>query len=312
MIFDTINTLAKKKIPFLFVSDFRLENIHVIPLDELEAWDVEYSIDENYTYTKHHHTLQKEPLSFELYQKKMAQVIEKIKSGETYLLNLTQATKVIPSASLQDIYKDVNAPYKLRYKDQFVCFSPEKFIQIKNNKIHTFPMKGTIDAALPNAAETILANEKEMAEHIMVVDLLRNDLSMVASDVRVQRFRYIDTIEAGAKKLLQVSSHISGDLGEKWQERLGSILQTLLPAGSISGTPKKSTLEIIDAIEGYERAYFSGVFGVFDGESFDSGVMIRFLEKTQEGYVYKSGGGITLESDAQSEYQELLDKVYLP
>ncbi|MDY0121945.1 MAG: aminodeoxychorismate synthase component I [Sulfurimonas sp.] len=312
MIFDTINTLAKKKIPFLFVSDFRLENIHVIPLDELEAWDVEYSIDENYTYTKHRHTLQKEPLNFELYQKKMAQVIEKIKSGETYLLNLTQATKVIPSASLQEIFKDVNAHYKLRYKDQFLCFSPEKFIQIKNNKIHTFPMKGTIDAALPNAAETILANEKEMAEHIMVVDLLRNDLSMVASDVRVQRFRYIDTIEAGAKKLLQVSSHISGDLGEKWQERLGSILQTLLPAGSISGTPKKSTLEIIDAIEGYERGYFSGVFGVFNGESFDSGVMIRFLEKTQEGYVYKSGGGITLESDALSEYQELLDKVYLP
>ena len=312
MIFDTINTLGKKKIPFLFVSDFKLENVHVIPLDELEAWDVEYSIDENYTYTKHNHTLQKEPLSFELYQKKMAQVIEKIKSGETYLLNLTQATKVIPSASLQEIYKDVNAPYKLRYKDQFLCFSPEKFIQIKENKIHTFPMKGTIDAALPNAAETILSNEKEMAEHIMVVDLLRNDLSMVASDVRVQRFRYIDTIEAGAKKLLQVSSHISGDLGEKWQERLGSILHTLLPAGSISGTPKKSTLEIIDAIEGYERAYFSGVFGVFDGKSFDSGVMIRFLEKTQEGYVYKSGGGITLESDALSEYQELLDKVYLP
>lgn len=312
MIFDTINTLGKKKIPFLFVSDFKLENVHVIPLDELEAWDVEYSIDENYTYTKHNHTLQKEPLSFELYHKKMAQVIEKIKSGETYLLNLTQATKVIPSASLQEIYKDVNAPYKLRYKDQFLCFSPEKFIQIKENKIHTFPMKGTIDAALPNAAETILSNEKEMAEHIMVVDLLRNDLSMVASDVRVQRFRYIDTIEAGAKKLLQVSSHISGDLGEKWQERLGSILHTLLPAGSISGTPKKSTLEIIDAIEGYERAYFSGVFGVFDGKSFDSGVMIRFLEKTQEGYVYKSGGGITLESDALSEYQELLDKVYLP
>ncbi|MCD6259235.1 MAG: aminodeoxychorismate synthase component I [Helicobacteraceae bacterium] len=312
MIFDTINTLGKKKIPFLFVSDFKLENVHVIPLDELETWDVEYSIDENYTYTKHHHTLQKEPLNFERYQKKMVQVIEKIKSGETYLLNLTQATKVTPSASLQEIFKDVNAPYKLRYKDQFLCFSPEKFIQIKNNKIHTFPMKGTIDAALPNAAETILSNEKEMAEHIMVVDLLRNDLSMVASDVRVQRFRYIDTIEAGAKKLLQVSSHISGDLGESWQERLGSILHTLLPAGSISGTPKKSTLEIIDAIEGYERGYFSGVFGVFDGESFDSGVMIRFLEKTQEGYVYKSGGGITLESDALSEYQELLDKVYLP
>jgi para-aminobenzoate synthetase component I len=312
MIFDTIDALAAKKIPFLFISDFKLQEVQVIPLEELEAWDVEYCIDENYIYKEHQHFLQKEPLSFALYQQKMAQVIEKIKAGETYLLNLTQATRVTPSGSLKEIYQDVNAAYKLRYKDQFLCFSPEKFIQIKNNTIHTFPMKGTIDAALPNAAETILSNEKEMAEHIMVVDLLRNDLSMVASNVRVERFRYIDTIEAGAKKLLQVSSHIRGDLQENWHERLGSILRTLLPAGSISGTPKKSTLEIIDKVEGYERGYFSGVFGVFDGKSFDSGVMIRFLEKTQEGYVYKSGGGITLESDALSEYNELLDKVYLP
>ena len=312
MIFDTINTLGAKRTPFLFISDFKLENVQLIPLAELASWDVEYCINANYRTKKHHHSLQKEPLSFELYQQKMAKVVEKIKAGETYLLNLTQATKVSPSSSLRELYKDLNAAYKLRYKEQFLCFSPEKFIQIQNNTIDTFPMKGTIDAALPNAIESILSNEKEMAEHVMVVDLLRNDLSMVASNVRVERFRYIDTIEAGAKKLLQVSSHIRGDLEENWQAQLGSILRTLLPAGSISGTPKKSTLEIIDAVEGYDRGYFSGVFGVFDGESFDSGVMIRFLEKTPEGYVYKSGGGITLDSDPLSEYQELLDKVYLP
>jgi len=85
-----------------------------------------------------------------------------------------------------------------------------------------------------------------------------------------------------------------------------------LPAGSISGTPKKSTIEIIEIIEEYNRGYFSGIFGVYDGEKFDSGVMIRFIEKTDDGYVYKSGGGITLDSNAEDEYNELLDKVYLP
>jgi para-aminobenzoate synthetase component I len=145
----------------------------------------------------------------------------------------------------------------------------------------------------------------------MVVDLLRNDLSIVAKDVRVEKFRYVQTIEAGEKKLLQVSSHISGHVGADWHENIGNILKSLLPAGSISGAPKKSTLEIIEEVEAYERGYFSGVFGVYDGEKLDSGVMIRFIEKTQDGYIYKSGGGITLDSDAQSEYNELLDKIYL-
>ncbi|HIP55302.1 MAG TPA: aminodeoxychorismate synthase component I, partial [Sulfurimonas autotrophica] len=69
---------------------------------------------------------------------------------------------------------------------------------------------------------------------------------------------------------------------------------------------------IIEDVEKYERGYFSGVFGVFDGESLDSGVMIRFIEKSADGYIYKSGGGITLDSDAKREYEELQDKIYLP
>ena len=173
-------------------------------------------------------------------------------------------------------------------------------------------MKGTIDSSFVNAKETILKNEKEMAEHVMVVDLLRNDLSIKAKNVNVESFRYIEEIQAGAKNLLQVSSHISGELQSDWHENLGSILETLLPAGSISGAPKKSTLEIIEAVEGYDREYFSGVFGVYDGESFDSGVMIRFIQNKDSSLVYKSGGGITLDSDAMQEYNEMLDKIYLP
>ena len=172
--------------------------------------------------------------------------------------------------------------------------------------------RGKIEAAISNAQAKILANAKEMAEHIMVVDLLRNDLSMVATGVKVNKFRYIDTIKAGDKELLQVSSEIMGDLKPSWKNDLGEMLMTLLPAGSISGTPKKRTLEIIKEVESHQRDYFTGVFGYFDGEVFDSAVMIRFIENTKDGLVYKSGGGITLESNAESEYQEMLDKIYLP
>jgi len=311
MDFNEINRLAKEKIPFLVVSDFLAQKLDIIKLDELEKYDIEFSIKKPQSKKSKVISLRKNPISFDTYKQKFDRIIEKIKSGDTYLLNLTQATPIEPNLNLKEIYKLSNAHYKLRYKDQFVCFSPEQFVSISDNKIHTFPMKGTIDANIPNAKKKILDNQKEMAEHIMVVDLLRNDLSMVSKNVRVEEFRYITEIEAGDKNLLQVSSHISGELSKEWSSHLGNILKTLLPAGSISGTPKKSTLEIIKEVEEYERGFYSGVFGVFDGESFDSGVMIRFIEKTKSGYLYKSGGGITLDSNAQDEYNELLDKIYL-
>lgn len=312
MDFELLNTLGKNREPFLFVSDFKAQKLEVILLKDLADSNIEFCINENYTYEEHPHSLITQAIDFEIYKKKFNKVIKKIELGETYILNLTQATKVKTSKTLRDIYSLANAHYKLRFKDKFVCFSPETFIQIKDSYIHTFPMKGTIDASLPNATLKILEDEKEMAEHVMIVDLLRNDLSIVSSDVKVEKFRYIKKIDAGAKQLLQVSSHISGKLDDNWQENIGTILKALLPAGSISGAPKKSTLEIIENIEEYERGYFSGVFGVYDGESLDSGVMIRFIEKTKEGLMYKSGGGITIDSDVSLEYNELQDKIYLP
>ncbi|WP_372998103.1 aminodeoxychorismate synthase component I [Sulfurimonas sp.] len=312
MTFKQINSLGIERVPFLFISDFLAQKIEVIPLDELSSHDIEFCINEDYAHKKHKNFFKKDVIGYESYKKKFDKIIEHIKSGDTYLLNLTAPTKIHSDLTLKEIYNYANAHYKLRYKDEFVCFSPEKFIRIKESKIHTFPMKGTIDASIADAKNKILHDEKEMAEHTMVVDLLRNDLSIVASDVKVEEFRYVQKIDSGEKELLQVSSHISGSVGDDWQERIGDILSALLPAGSISGTPKKSTLEIIKNVEGYERGFFSGVFGIYDGECFDSGVMIRYVEKTEDGYIYKSGGGITLDSDVKLEYNELLDKVYLP
>jgi para-aminobenzoate synthetase component 1 len=313
---DKLNSLGREKKPFLFISDFDANELVVVPLDangkNLNTQDIEFQINKDYMYKKHKHILVKKPISFKEYKDMFNKVQERIKNGETYLLNLTTQTKVKTSLNLQEIYKTSNAHYKLRYKDKFVCFSPETFIQIKNNSISTFPMKGTIDAKIPQAKSVILANEKEMAEHIMVVDLLRNDLNIVSENVRVKKFRFVKEIDAGEKKLLHVSSHICGDLNDDWHSNIGNILKELLPAGSITGTPKKSTLEIIKKIENYDRGFFSGVFGVYDGVTLDSGVMIRFVEKKDKNFVYKSGGGITQESDARSEYEEMLDKIYIP
>ncbi len=258
-------------------------------------------------------SLIKSPISFDEYKKKFDYIQEQILFGNSYLLNLTAKTKIETPLDLDEIYEKANAKFKLKYKDEFVCFSPERFVKIKKDKIYTYPMKGTIDASIANASAKILGDMKEMAEHTMVVDLLRNDLGIVAKKVRVEKFRYIDEIDAGDKKLLQVSSKISGELENNWNEKLGDILISLLPAGSITGTPKKKTVEILKKIEGYDRGYYTGVFGIFDGKSLDSSVMIRFIEKDKDGKLfYKSGGGITCDSDAYLEYQELLDKIYIP
>jgi hypothetical protein len=90
---------------------------------------------------------------------------------------------------LRELFYFGNARYKIWYKEEFLVFSPETFIQIKNQKIVSFPMKGTIDATMPGAKEKILADQKELAEHVTIVDLLRNDLSSVASSVKVRDTR---------------------------------------------------------------------------------------------------------------------------
>jgi para-aminobenzoate synthetase component 1 len=316
--FEAITTLASQHNPFLFVISYDKNKIFAQPLKHLDN-DIYYKVDTHHntphtSITPQHFTYQfhKTPLSFQSYKKAFEHVIEEIRSGNTYLLNLTFKTPIETNLTLQEIFTHADAKFKLYFKDKFICFSPECFVEIHNNTIATYPMKGTIDANIPHAKEKILSNEKEMAEHVMIVDLMRNDLGMVGSHVKVEKFRYIDKIKAGTKALLQVSSKVTATLPPHWHTKLGEILDILLPAGSITGTPKKSTMQIIDSVESSQRAFYTGIFGIYDGKNLNSSVMIRFIEKEQEKLYYKSGGGVTLHSNAQLEYEELIDKVYLP
>ena len=169
--------------------------------------------------------------------------------------------------------------YKLWMRDRFVVFSPEIFVRTRDGLIYSYPMKGTIAATLPDARRRILDDPKEAAEHATIVDLIRNDLSIVASEVCVPRYRYIDELRTHNGSLLQVSSEIRGRLPEGWNGHVGEILFSLLPAGSITGAPKKKTLEIIAEAETYARGFYTGVMGYFDGQDLDSAVMIRFMEQ---------------------------------
>lgn len=315
---EKINYLAKNKIPFFFIIDYDVKNFEIF-YQKTENPNVLFNINgiKNYNYkinnkSNNNILIKKQIVPYNIYKNSFDIIKNEFLNGNTFLVNLTFPTDININLSLEDIFYMSNAKYKILYKNKFVVFSPEIFIQIKNGKIYSFPMKGTIDASIPNAEKIILEDEKELAEHITIVDLIRNDIGMVSSKVKVNRFRYIDTINTNNKKLLQVSSEIEGTLPYNYLENLGDIIFKLLPAGSICGAPKKETLSIIKKSEIYKRGYYTGIAGYFDGENLDSCVMIRFIEQNKDKFIFKSGGGITVYSNPEKEYKEMEDKIYVP
>ena len=307
-------------------------------------------------------TWQIEPPLYEDYERSFNIVKSNIMAGNSYLTNLTCRVPVSCNLSLEDIFHRAKGKYKLLLRrkrtqaedkaylkeenieenlNPFVCFSPETFVRIKGGRIYSYPMKGTLDASLHDAEKQLMEDRKEAAEHATIVDLIRNDLSRVAEDVRVDKYRYIDVLHTNKGDILQTSSEISGRLPEDYPHHLGEILDAQLPAGSITGAPKDKTMQIIQEAEGYDRGFYTGIMGIYDQGELNSAVMIRFIEeetspvdfeadgeknfKAKEGKAskgkepkasrklyFKAGGGITSKSDCRKEYEEVIQKIYLP
>jgi para-aminobenzoate synthetase component I len=317
---DQMNKWGRDRVPFLFMVDFEMERPQAWPLRAIGPAQMLFNFNgvgndvapSTSSTLSSPLRLQVQPVTFLDFKKKFDQVVHYLKRGDSFLTNLTFRSSIENAIDLQALFYRATAKYKLWLRSQFVFYSPESFIQIADGTIRTFPMKGTIDASVKDASEKILSDPKELAEHITIVDLLRNDLCRVATDVEVVRFRYVDEIKTTARTILQVSSEIRGQLPHDYSSRLGDIVMELLPAGSISGAPKQRTVEIIRDTEQTERGYYTGVAGVFDGASLDSCVMIRFVEQQGDNFFYRSGGGITAQSDAELEYAEMLNKIYVP
>ncbi len=316
---ERISHLAARQKPFLFVADFECSEFIIVE-EPLRQTDVLFDIpsasnvnkDLFQTACNKGFTFRAEP--FDRYKRRLDIVEKGLHRGDSFLTNLTVKTPVQTDLSLKDIFMITEARYSLYVPNRFVCFSPECFVTISaDGRISTHPMKGTIDADIPNAKDVILADKKESAEHATVVDLLRNDLSMFAEKVRVERYRYATELQTDRAHILQISSEITGRLPSDWRQNLGQIITSMLPAGSVSGAPKPSTVRLIKEAEEEPRGFYSGVFGYFDGFSLDSGVIIRYIEQDDNGRkFYRSGGGITAMSNARNEYDEVIEKIYLP
>ncbi|OAV45883.1 aminodeoxychorismate synthase component I [Lewinella sp. 4G2] len=254
-----------------------------------------------------------EPPSMEEFRRAFDVVQTGLKRGDSFLTNLTFPIPIQLNCGLADVYHAAQAKYRIYLPEEFTCFSPETFVTVSaEGTIESRPMKGT---ALDNEKDRndLLKSEKEIAEHATIVDLIRNDLSMVASRVRVTDYRYFHKISTSRRGLVQTSSNISGQLPVNWRTKLGSTIAKLLPAGSISGAPKPATLNIIRRAELQERGYYCGIGGYFDGRTLDTCVLIRLIEKREDGtFFFRSGGGITARSRWEDEFNELKAKVRIP
>lgn len=326
-IINSINNLAKENEPFLFVINYDGDDSYIRKLKDIDPNECLYDFEgiSNVVFND----CCKPPifsairwdidaLAYESYERSFEVVKSNILAGNSYLANLTCRVSIDCNLTLDDIFAHSKGKYKLLLRGdmnrcrRFVCFSPESFLRISNNRIYSYPMKGTIDASLPNAAQELINDNKEAAEHATIVDLIRNDLSRVATDVRVDKYRYIDTLHTNKGDILQTSSEISGLLPEDYRLRLGEIIAAQLPAGSITGAPKNKTVEIIREAEGYDRGFYTGVMGIYNDGELNSAVMIRFVEQDEKGMSFKAGGGITAKSQCRKEYEEVLQKIYLP
>lgn len=317
---ERINNLARENKDFIFIINYDGTKAYVEELKDISPQEMLFSFPaiNNIPHGEPFSTAEvkwtSEVPAWHDYEEKINYVKQKECEGDSYLANLTCKVPIQTNLSLHDIFMRSKALYRCWIKELFVCFSPEIFVRINNKgRISSYPMKGTIDATLPEAEKQLMENMKEAAEHATIVDLIRNDLSRIAHHVHVERYRYIDRLTTNKGQILQTSSEIVGQLPTNYASSLGNHLFQLLPAGSITGAPKPRTMEIIHAAEQYERGFYTGVMGCYTNGCLDSAVMIRFIDQEKDGQLYyKAGGGITAQSDNKSEYKEVIEKIYVP
>ncbi len=257
-------------------------------------------------------------ITFEQYKDALTKIKQHIAKGDTYEVNYTYPYKVYTDTDNLTLYNYLLTKQQTNYNtfivndfEELLSFSPELFFKLENNKITTKPMKGTISRG--KTEEEDLRNKeflqkdiKNRAENVMIVDLLRNDLSKIAKTGTVNVNKLFE-IEAHPT-VYQMTSEISAELEENTS--LYNILEAIFPCGSITGAPKISTMNIIDSLEYYSREIYCGAIGYITKNNMEFSVPIRILQKKKENnyYQYNAGGAIVWDSEIKDEWEETVIK----
>ncbi|STQ84910.1 anthranilate synthase component I [Helicobacter fennelliae] len=254
-------------------------------------------------------------------QAQYMQMVEKAKhyiyEGDIFQVVLSNPMRAKASGSLFDVYRVLRStnpsPYMFYFsssKVEIAGASPETLLKLEDSKLYTYPLAGSRrrgndeieDIALERE---LLSDEKELAEHNMLVDLGRNDVGRVAKfgSVKVEKYQNIERYS----HIMHISSTISGILQDD-KDAL-SALDAILPAGTLSGAPKIRACEIINELEGRSRGIYGGAIGYLDfAGNMDMCISIRLIYKKNDEICIQSGAGIVYDSDPKSEFDECAKK----
>jgi para-aminobenzoate synthetase/4-amino-4-deoxychorismate lyase len=251
------------------------------------------------------------------YCDRIRRIQEYIAAGDTYQINFTDQVSVTTQLSAATAYEVLLRNQPVAYSallnvadSHIVSLSPEMFFRTAQGRIVTRPMKGTMPRGLDTAEdaaaiEGLQSDEKNRAEHVMIVDLLRTDIGRICrmGSVRVDDLFRVETFAT----LLQMTSTVSGDLraGVGWYD----IFKAIFPCGSITGAPKLRTMQIIRELEAQPRGVGMGAIGYISPRGTSAfSVAIRTLVMQQGKAQMRVGGGIVADSVAEDEYRECLLK----
>ncbi len=282
----------------------------------------ETSTNTSVSAVKKNDNFQKEPkiesnLTLEQYEKCIGKIKNSLLAGETYQVNFAQQFELKSDIDSWLVYKKL---FKINPSQQ-ACFfqhpdftvissSPERLVSVYDGVVQTCPIKGTVKrgntvAEDKEKAEILLNSKKNKAELAMIVDLARNDLGQVCQtgSVKVTSDRKIMKLS----HVLHTYSVVEGKLHED-KDNL-DVFKALFPGGSITGCPKRRTMEIISDLEKVKRAVYCGSAGYFSANgNMDFNIMIRTLLNRDGSFYFGAGGGVVVDSSAKEEYEESFDK----
>ena len=254
----------------------------------------------------------------ESFMKKVARAKEYIRNGDIFQVVLSQRLKVETNLNPFKIYRNLRSispsPY-LFYIDfgeyQVAGSSPELLIKVEGDRLETCPIAGTRERGRTlgedeKLARELLQDEKEMAEHLMLVDLARNDIGKIAEFGTVEVSRFMDICKYS--HVMHIVSNVIGQKKKRFD--MYDALISCLPAGTLSGAPKVRAMEIIDELENKKRGIYGGAAGYFGfNGNMDMCITIRsILFKDQSAYL-QAGAGIVADSNSEEEYKETLRKL---
>lgn len=255
--------------------------------------------------------------SKEQYCNMVVKAKEYIKEGDIFQVVLSNKIEAEIEGSILDAYRVLRStnpsPYMFYFYSNDIEISgasPETLVKLENNKLYTFPLAGTRKRGKDKEEDLelekeLLADEKELAEHNMLVDLGRNDIGKISeiNSVKVDKYMSIEKFS----HVMHIGSTVSGTLRSD-KDALDAI-DSILPAGTLSGAPKLRACEIINELEGNKRGIYGGAIGYIDFTgNLDMCISIR-LAFAKNGKVFvRSGAGIVADSVPENEYEECINK----